>query len=93
MVYIPGDSFMMGADNNQADTDEYSKQEVKVKTCWINKTEVTNAAFQKFVTATGYIINAENKPDWKELKKTLPPGTPESAFLLRGYLLIPDLVL
>ncbi|MEO8406436.1 MAG: formylglycine-generating enzyme family protein, partial [Chitinophagaceae bacterium] len=39
--------------------------------------EVTNAAFQKFVKATGYITTAEQKPDWKELKKQLPAGTPK----------------
>jgi formylglycine-generating enzyme required for sulfatase activity len=38
---------------------------------------VTNLAFAKFVEATGYKTTAERKPDWNEMKKTLPPGTPE----------------
>lgn len=39
--------------------------------------EVTNADFAKFVEATGYITIAERKPEWEELKKQLPPGTPK----------------
>ena len=42
-------------------------------------TEVTNGQFQRFVNATGYITTAERKPDWEELKKSLPPGTPKPA--------------
>lgn len=77
MVYIAGGSFSMGADNQQADKDEYPKHEVTLAGFWIDKTEVTNAEFQKFVNATGYITTAEKKPDWEEMKKTLPPGTPK----------------
>lgn len=74
MVYIPAGEFMMGADNEQADKDEYPKHKVQLDAFWIDKTEVTNAEFRKFVDATGYITTAEQKPDWNELKKTLPPG-------------------
>ncbi len=77
MVLVPGGSFMMGADNNQADKDEYPKHAVTVSAFWIDKTEVTNSEFKKFVDATGYITTAEKKPDWEEMKKTLPPGTPK----------------
>src|SRR5262249_13631883 len=38
-----------------------------------------NAEFAQFVKATGYITVAERKPDWEELKKQLPPGTPKPA--------------
>ena len=38
---------------------------------------VTNAQFRRFVEATGYVTVAERKPDWEELKKQLPPGTPK----------------
>ena len=75
MVLIPGGSFMMGADNNQASEDEYPKHSVKVGSFWMDETEVTNAQFQKFVKATGYTTTAERKPDWEDLKKTLPLGT------------------
>ncbi len=77
MRFVPGGSFMMGADNDQASEDEYPKHQVQVKGFWMDETEVTNAQFQKFVEATGYVTTAERKPDWEELKKTLPPGTPK----------------
>lgn len=77
MVLIPGGTFSMGADNAQADEDEYPKHEVTVDSFYIDATEVTNAQFAKFVQATGYRTTAEQKPDWNEMKKTLPPGTPK----------------
>jgi len=77
MVWIPGGNFMMGGDNEQADPDEFPKHEVKVAGFWMDATEVTNAEFRKFVEATGYITIAERKPDWEEIKKELPPGTPK----------------
>ncbi|UAY53751.1 formylglycine-generating enzyme family protein [Ferruginibacter albus] len=75
MVWVEGGSFEMGADNKQASPDEYPKHKVTVSGYWIDATEVTNAAFEKFVKATGYITTAEQKPDWEQLKKQLPPGT------------------
>lgn len=77
MVYIKGGVFMMGADNAQADKDEYPKHKVSLDDFWMDEHEVTNAQFEKFVAATGYITTAEQKPDWEELKKQLPPNTPK----------------
>lgn len=76
MVLIPGGTFMMGADNEQARPDEYPKHKVSLDPFWMDATEVTNAQFREFVEATGYLTTAERKPDWEELKKQLPPGTP-----------------
>jgi formylglycine-generating enzyme len=77
MVWVPGGTFRMGADNGQALEDEYPKHAVTVSGFWIDRTEVTNAQFAAFVRATGYVTTAERKPDWNELKKQLPPGTPK----------------
>lgn len=77
MVWVDGGSFQMGGDNSQAADDEYPKHKVSVTGFWMDITEVTNAQFEQFVKATGYITTAERKPDWNELKKQLPPGTPE----------------
>ncbi len=76
MTYIKGGVFIMGGDNSQASTDEYPKHKVQVDGFWMDATEVTNVQFQKFVEATHYITTAEKKPDWNEMKQTLPPGTP-----------------
>ena len=77
MVFIKTGTFMMGGDNKQAADDEYPKHKVSVNGFWIDVTEVTNAQFAKFIKATGYITTAERKPDWNELKKQVPPGTPK----------------
>lgn len=77
MVLIPGGWFSMGGDNDQAAPDEYPKHKVWVDSFYIDITEVTNAQFRKFVEATGYVTTAEKAPDWEEMKKTLPPGTPK----------------
>ncbi|RKS97265.1 formylglycine-generating enzyme family protein [Chryseobacterium defluvii] len=77
MVLIPGGRFDMGGDNNQADADEYPKHQVQVSSFYMDITEVTNAQFRKFVDATGYITTAERIPDWEELKKNVPAGTPK----------------
>jgi sulfatase modifying factor 1 len=77
MVWIAGGTYQMGADNKQASPDEYPKHNVAVDGFWMDATEVTNAQFEAFVKATGYVTTAEKKPDWNELKKQLPPGTPK----------------
>lgn len=77
MVYIPGGTFMMGGDNDQARADEFPKHKVEVSGFWMDIQEVTNAQFQKFVEATAYVTVAERKPDWEEMKKQLPAGTPK----------------
>lgn len=77
MVYIPAGEFEMGAADQAGRADEYPRHKVKLSGFWIDITEVTNASFSKFVKETGYITTAERKPDWEEMKKQLPPGTPK----------------
>lgn len=72
MVWIPGGTFSMGGDNNQARQDEFPKHTVKLDGFFMDVTEVTNAQFAKFVAATGYITTAEKDIDWEDLKKQLP---------------------
>lgn len=89
MVYIEGAEFVMGGNNKQASPDEYPNHKVKLKGFWIDVTEVTNAQFKKFVDATGYVTTAEQKPDWEQLKKQLPPGTqkPDESMLVAASLI------
>jgi formylglycine-generating enzyme required for sulfatase activity len=77
MIKIPGGEFMMGASDKEGREDEYPQHPVKVNGFWMDATEVTNAQFEKFVEATGYVTTAERKPDWEEIKKQLPAGTPK----------------
>ena len=76
MVFIPGGTFTMGGDSVWGRADEFPRHQVKVSAFYMDKHEVTNAEFRAFVKATGYMTTAECKPDWEELKKQLPPGTP-----------------
>lgn len=77
MVWIAGGTFMMGADNDQARDDEYPKHEVSVSGFFMDTHEVTNKQFRDFVEASGYVTEAERKPNWEEIKTQLPPGTPK----------------
>ncbi len=77
MIYISGGTYQMGVDNDQAAPDEYPKHQVAVDGFWIDITEVTNGQYAEFVKSTGYLTTAEQKPDWEELKKQVPPGTPK----------------
>ena len=82
MVWIPAGEFNMGADNEQASADEYPKHRVAVAGFWMDETEVTNSQFAEFIKATGYVTTAEQKPDWEEMKKSLPPGVEKPADVL-----------
>lgn len=77
MVWIPGGEFDIGSVDPLARPDERPIHRVRVRGFWIDATEVTNAQFQSFVDATGYLTVAERPDDWEELQKHLPPGTPE----------------
>lgn len=77
MVKIPAGEFKMGASDDEGRPDEYPLHKVKVNGFWMDATEVTNIQFRKFIEATGYITTAERNPDWEEIKKQLPAGTPK----------------
>ena len=79
MVYIPGGSFVMGGDSIWGRPDEFPRHKVKVSAFYIDKHEVTNAQFRAFVEATHYVTTAERKPDWDQIRKQLPAGTPKPA--------------
>ena len=51
---------------------------------WMDKTEVTNEEFEKFIRATGYITIAERKPDPKDF-----PGVPLEALVAGSIIFTP----
>ena len=61
MVWIPGGTFQMGSDDHYPE--EAPAHPVTVAGFWIDRTQVTNAAFRRFVKATGYVTVAERLPD------------------------------
>ncbi|MBE7466264.1 MAG: formylglycine-generating enzyme family protein [Planctomycetes bacterium] len=70
MVWVPGGEFSMGCDDPRncpcggpdAMSDARPIHRVYVDGFWMDKTEVTNAQFAKFVQATGYVTVAERVP-------------------------------
>jgi sulfatase modifying factor 1 len=79
MVWVPGGEFSMGA-NDPPDMDEVGMKatedarpihRVYVDGFFMDKTDVTNADFAKFVNATGYMTIAERKPRAEDF-----PGAP-----------------
>lgn len=79
MVWIPGGEFSMGAqdppDTNdvgmKATIDSRPVHRVYVDGFFMDKTDVTNAQFARFVRATGYVTVAERKPRAEDY-----PGAP-----------------
>jgi sulfatase modifying factor 1 len=77
MRRISGGEFTMGSDDSHSVANERPARRVRVDAFWMDEHPVTNAEFARFVAATGYVTTAERAPDWEELKKQLPPGTPK----------------
>jgi sulfatase modifying factor 1 len=79
MAWIPGGEFSMGmADprgmahgGDEAMSDARPIHRVHVDGFWMDRTDVTNAEFARFVKATGYVTVAERKPLAKDF-----PGVP-----------------
>lgn len=61
LVYVPAGDFVMGSTDDDPDafSDEKPRHTVYLDGYWIDKTEVTNAMFARFVDATGYKTDAE----------------------------------
>ncbi len=79
MVWIPPGTFTMGTDSDAGWPDEKPVHRVRVDGFWLDVTEVTNAQFRGFVSATGYVTTAEKAPTAEEILAQSPPGTPAPA--------------
>jgi formylglycine-generating enzyme len=60
MVWIPGGTFLRGTDDER---DAQPVRKIEIDGFWMDRTEVTNAQFAAFVSATGYVTVAEQPPD------------------------------
>ena len=83
MVWIPGGEFSMGSDGKSDGVsccspatvaDALPIHRVYVDGFWMEATDVTNAEFEKFVKATGYVTIAERAPT----KEEFPNAPPEN---------------
>ena len=79
MVWVPGGEFSMGSDDptmslcggRDAMPDARPVHRVYLDGFWMDKTEVTNAQFEAFAKATGYVTIAEQTPKAEDF-----PGAP-----------------
>jgi formylglycine-generating enzyme len=79
MLWIPGGEFSMGGDASSeglcglpgVTRDALPVHRVSVDGFWMDRTDVTNERFEKFVRATGYITVAERTPRAEDF-----PGAP-----------------
>jgi len=69
MVLIPGGRFWMGTDHME---DAQPVHQVEVKGFWMDRTDVTNEEFARFVKATGYVTIAERPLNPKEFPNLEP---------------------
>jgi len=77
MKRIPAGRFIMGSEGPGSLPNEGPAHPVELHAFFLDVHDVTNAEFRAFVAATHYVTTAERPVDWEELKKQLPPGTPE----------------
>jgi formylglycine-generating enzyme len=69
MAWISGGRFWMGTNHME---DAQPVHQVEVKGFWMDRTDVTNEEFARFVKATGYVTIAERPLDPKEFPDLAP---------------------
>lgn len=70
MAWIPGGTFTMGS--NDFYPEEAPAHRVTVRGFWMDRYQVTNRDFARFVNETGYVTVAERAPDPKDYPDALP---------------------
>ncbi|MHB1558614.1 MAG: SUMF1/EgtB/PvdO family nonheme iron enzyme, partial [Isosphaeraceae bacterium] len=70
MTWIPGGTFLMGSDDPDM-ADARPVHQVTLDGFWLDRTEVTNRQFARFVKETGYVTVAERPLDPDDF-----PGVP-----------------
>jgi formylglycine-generating enzyme required for sulfatase activity len=81
MVWISGGKFTMGGIGADVPADEVPLHDVKIDGFWMDKTEVTNEQFERFVKETGYVTVAERPLSQKTLPGLLPEFEGKTASL------------
>lgn len=82
LVFVPGGTFAMGTDDGLPE--EGPARRVTVDGFWIDVHEVTNAAFARFVAATGHVTVAERVPDYSGY-----PGVPPEKIVPGSAVFVP----
>jgi formylglycine-generating enzyme required for sulfatase activity len=77
MAWIPGGTFLMGSDSHYPE--EAPAHYVSVSGFWIDRCEVTNAEFRRFVAATSHVTLAERPAN----QPTIPARSRRCSFRRR----------
>ncbi len=79
MVWIPAQTFLMGAQehDSEAKPDEKPQHLITIHGFYMDETDVSNEQFALFVKKTNYLTTAEKPLNWDNLKLQLPPNTPK----------------
>src|SRR5687768_7279608 len=85
MAWIPGGAFWMGCEGCGM-PEALPVHLVEVDGFWMDRTPVTNADFERFVAATGYVTIAERPLDPKDF-----PGVPKDKLLPGSAVFTPTL--
>ena len=83
MVFVPGGEFTMGLDDPRF-PEAGPAHRVRVSPFWIDATEVSNAQFERFVRATGYVTVAERRPRAQDF-----PGVPADRLVAGSIVFTP----
>ena len=86
MAWVPGGTFWMGCENCGM-PDALPVHLVAVDGFWMDRAPVTNAAFERFVKATGYVTVAERPLDPRDY-----PGVPRDKLVPGSAIFIPTSV-
>ncbi|HEU4520496.1 MAG TPA: formylglycine-generating enzyme family protein [Thermoanaerobaculia bacterium] len=81
MVWIPAGTFLMGS---MSSPESQPVRPVRVDGFFMDETEVTNAAFETFVKATGYVTVAERIPSPEDF-----PGVPPDQLVAGSVVFTP----
>ncbi len=82
MVFLKGGVFQMGAKPERRE--EGPPRATRVRAFWIDRTDVTNADFARFVAATGYVTLAERPLDPKAYPRAHGDQLKPSAIVFVG---------
>jgi sulfatase modifying factor 1 len=70
MVWVPGGEFLMGSDHHYPE--ESPAHRVAVEGFWMDRYQVTNERFKRFVTATRHVTSAQRAPNPAEYPGAKP---------------------
>jgi formylglycine-generating enzyme required for sulfatase activity len=88
-IIIPAGPFWMGSDDEYPDASPL--HQVYVETFWIDKYEVTNEKYKKFIDATGYPVphlgndTLSSSYDWDQIARTFPAGRAKHPVVLVSW--------